>query len=506
MTKKQRIRRIILYSIVIVLPYLLAWLLQGTGYRFSGLLLNPIDGYSYFAKMEQGYNGDWLFRLPFTAQPGNGVVLFEFYLLLGHISRISRLSIPLVFHLARIGAAILLLIQVDKFIYQYFQFHYLKHELVYDFVLLSSGVGWIALVMQYKSADFWVAEGYPFYSALISPHFTLGIFLFLFILTKIPQDNTLIARVILFLAATALALTMPFGSVILVILLGGVWMFDAEWRKRNQFIQILLVVIPSIILVGGQYAQTLHSPQLQIWNQQNITATPPLWDLLISFSPMILFAFVSLIAIHKYWNNPGYRLVMIWFVICLGMVLLPFSLQRRFLFCFSIPVTLLGLFSLDELIGKFKFGNFVQKVAFTLPIITIVMLIILMGFGILQKTSYVYLTTAEIEAYHWLDEYPGNDSVLLSDELHALRIPAITGKLVFYGHPYETVNAAEKLNQLLALINCENLTEDSADSFLQTQSIDLVLLPNDIYEIASCLHQYPIAKENQEFTLFAVGK
>jgi len=58
------------------LPYLLAWRWAPEGTRFAGFLLNPIDGFSYLAKMRQGADGGWLFRLPYASDPGDGVLLF----------------------------------------------------------------------------------------------------------------------------------------------------------------------------------------------------------------------------------------------------------------------------------------------------------------------------------------------------------------------------------------------------------------------------------------------
>ncbi|HEX9680036.1 MAG TPA: hypothetical protein VGA32_01180, partial [Anaerolineales bacterium] len=45
---------------------------------FSGFLLNPTDGFSYLAKMRQGWDGEWLFRLSYTDAPGTPVLLFAY--------------------------------------------------------------------------------------------------------------------------------------------------------------------------------------------------------------------------------------------------------------------------------------------------------------------------------------------------------------------------------------------------------------------------------------------
>ena len=59
----QRRERLLLLSIgmllvaLITLPYLLAYRAGGSESYFAGFLLNPIDGQSYLAKMQQGCRG-----------------------------------------------------------------------------------------------------------------------------------------------------------------------------------------------------------------------------------------------------------------------------------------------------------------------------------------------------------------------------------------------------------------------------------------------------------------
>ncbi|NIV33482.1 MAG: hypothetical protein GWN58_29745, partial [Anaerolineae bacterium] len=67
-------------------------------------------GESYYAKMQQGARGDWLFHLAFTSEPHEGAFIFTFYLALGHLAAALGLPIPLVYHLARICAGLFLLL------------------------------------------------------------------------------------------------------------------------------------------------------------------------------------------------------------------------------------------------------------------------------------------------------------------------------------------------------------------------------------------------------------
>ncbi len=503
MTNKRGWFGVTLYILLISLPYMIGWVLQGSQIWFSGLFLNPIDGYSYFAKMQQGAEGLWFFTLPFTAQPGDGVVLFEFYIFLGHLSRITHFSIPFIFHLARILCSVFLFYQLWQFILKFIKLDHISKKKIFFFVLFSSGMGWTALLFGYKSADFWVAEAYPFFSSLISPHFTFGMAIFLWLVNHIFERQTFLHRLVISVFSIFLCLAMPFASVILCMIIGIAWIAVPRWRNRIIFFQILYLVIPSAIFLGWQYLTTLFHPQLSIWNQQNVTVSPPLWDLLISFSPMMVLTLLSFRKGKEYLQQSGYQISFIWFVSCLALTVFPFSLQRRFLFSFSIPVTILALYELDTWVKNKKWARKIVNIFFALPLVTIVMLYMIMAFSIIQRSPYSYLTKGEMEAYSWIQKSTDAKSVILSDETHALKIPAITGHRVFYGHPFETVNAVEKQNQLNALLSCNGYTIQSAVDFLQEQDVDEVLLPMEIYRKAECLHELRKLNQNLDFVFLS---
>ncbi|MRR29557.1 hypothetical protein EG834_04345, partial [bacterium] len=54
--------------LLITLPYLIAFVLPGPGKIFGGFLLNPQDGNTYLAKMQEGWSGSWVYTFPFSAQ------------------------------------------------------------------------------------------------------------------------------------------------------------------------------------------------------------------------------------------------------------------------------------------------------------------------------------------------------------------------------------------------------------------------------------------------------
>lgn len=67
--------------ILTTLPYLVAFANQGNSWQFTGFLFGVEDGNSYLAKMQRGGAGEWLFRLAYSARPGQGSLAFFPFLL-----------------------------------------------------------------------------------------------------------------------------------------------------------------------------------------------------------------------------------------------------------------------------------------------------------------------------------------------------------------------------------------------------------------------------------------
>jgi hypothetical protein len=493
---------VITVVILISLPYILGVIFQGEEVSFSGLILNPIDGYSYFAKMEEGYKGNWLFTLPFNADPGKPVFLFSFYLFLGNISRVVHIPIPWIYHIARITGFLFLIFQLWVLIKGNNKFKHISDVWMLLFLLFSSGIGWIALFFGHESGDLLIAEAYPFYSSLINPHFPWGIGLVLTIVNGFINKPG-IKFFQLFLSSILLAIIMPFGSVIICLVVSMCWLIDNRIEKAERLIDVLTISLPAALLVGYQYIVTLSHPQLQIWNQQNVTPTPPVWDIALSFSPMIILALFSLINWKKNIQRPIYKLSLIWFILCLTMVLIPFAFQRRFLFAFSIPMTLLGLFGLDEILNNTNRINFVRKLAFILPVISILLLLIISVFTIFTKSHYSYYTNGEVDLFKWIRS-SHVEGVILADPDIAIKIPANTSLDVYYGHPFETINAPEKIEQVEKWLSCQ--FDGSIENELKINGIDYILIGRYMTNDISCFTSLNVVYENSEFLFLKVGK
>ncbi len=275
--------------LLFILPYWLAYRAETRNLAFSGFLINTQDGNSYLAKMYQGWQGSWLFTLPFTAESGEGAFLFGYYLLLGHVARVLRISLVATYHIARLLSAMALLGSIHCFLKLGLQ-DQKSYRLAFFVAIFGSGMGWLALPTGAFTADFWVAEGYPFLSGLANPHFPLALAILLSLLApeKTPGTASILKSVpVILVSSFVLSVISPFG----VVLVLGIKTFLVLWqlleRKsiRSSLSGLIAIGSGGLPLLIYDLWVTQTNPMLASWNSQNITPSPPIWDTLISFSP-----------------------------------------------------------------------------------------------------------------------------------------------------------------------------------------------------------------------------
>ena len=477
--------------ILVTLPYIYAAQSVGSGAVFGGFLLNPLDGNSYLAKMYEGWRGDWRFTLPYSAQSGKGAYLFLFYLFLGHLAGALGFSLPLTFHFARLLGALALLLALLKF-YSTLMPDPKRYVLAFVLSALGSGMGWLAVPFGAFTSDFWVAEAYPFLSAYASPHFSFGLALLLWIFSMwVNRGHRLSwSGWPLGVAALALAIVSPFGVVVALVVLGGLLAWELwpslarEWfegfgrrllASANPFFWVLLGGGP-LMLYDLWIARS--DPLLAGWNAQNLTPSPPLWDLVLSFSPLIALALPGAWVVWKRGQHK-LHLLLAWSVLGLGLLYVPFELQRRFMLGIFIPLAGLAALGLEKLSGEnLQRARFLAVIALILMLPTNLLVLLAARHGIQTRDPMLYLTRGEVDAFAWLVHNTPSDSLILAAPETGLFIPAYSGRRVIYGHPFETVNAGEEKAWVTRFFEQEasSLNPDQAINLLVQRKVNYIFV------------------------------
>ena len=497
----------LLILIAISGPYLFAFQINSPGWVFGGFLVNPSDGHSYMAKMQQGFRGDWKFTLPYTAEPGEGAFLFLFYILLGHVARIFGLSIIAVFHMARFLGAIFLISSIKKLVQELFPKGDSRY---YAFLIIvcGSGLGWLALMAGNFTSDFWVAEAFPFLSMYVNPHFTIG--LSLMILAVLAEGNEFIRSLILGLL---ISIIQPFSIVILFVTYLVMTILDWTGSRKPGFSGLLqsryLLQMVGLGVSGGmvllyQYWSILSDPVLSIWNSQNQTPPPDLVDFLVSFFPVLLLA---IFGSKRAWQSDAGRVLVVWSITSIMLLFLPWNLSRRFLTGLYIPLGGLSIFGLKYLIEKwgisFRFGI----ILFMILIVPTNIIIMISGIQAVKiRDQRIYYSIGLDECFDWIRKNTQTDALIIADEKDGLLIPSATGRRVIYGHPFETVNAEKELDFVKKVYESSEYGTALIDLLLD-RSVDYLLINTETEkEIKNSDHMIPVCENSERILLQLVEK
>ncbi len=462
---------------LITLPYLFAQFYPGGQSVFGGFLLNPQDGNSYLAKMYEGWNGAWQFTLPYTADRGNGAFLFLFYLLLGHLSRLTGISLILTFHIARVVGALLLVIAVRDLATWVFENNPRVANTAVWLAMLGSGAGWLLVGFGVVTSDLWVAETYPFLSSFATPHFCIGMALLVWLLLNFTQAAIPSRWIRLAIYGLLLAIIMPFGIAVAGVI-SLAWL-GWEWRKTKQlhwanFLAAFILGGPALIY---QYVAIQSDPLLSAWNAQNLTPSPPVWDLFIALAPAILLAGWGAWQFFRRGDQTeSARLLVVWGLVGLIMIYFPFSLQRRFMFGYELPIALLavsGLQAWPRITTKIR--KRLSTALLALSVLTNLVVIMLAVFGTLSQLPLLYLKNDEVAAFTFIRENLPGDAVILCSPETGNFLPAWTGRRVIDGHEFETVNASQNKLEVTHLYDGQ-IAPAQAPDVLQKLAVQYVFV------------------------------
>lgn len=491
------------YTAAIIVPYWVGSISGGESHVFGGFLLNPLDGNSYLAKMQQGFEGNWRFKLPFTSQPGEGAYLFLFYLFLGHFSRWMGLSLVWTFHFWRVMSSIFLLFTLRKFFESIFPEDEESTWRAFVLASIGSGLGWIVFLFGEMTADFWVAEAYPFLSGYANPHFPLGLGLMLWILILSVDGRG--GQWLTGLLALILGIVLPFGVVVACMVLGGLLAFDLLTHQKVNVLPLVWVTVFGGAMIAYQVAVTRLDTVFYNWNLQNLTPAPAWWDLLVSFLPALLAALAGILAVVKGMPRSKKSLLVIWFAGAIVLLCLPVNLQRRFMLGLYIPVAGLAVEGCRWISNKWRMSSgFLYKGLLVLSIPTNVVLLLAGVFGAITHNPAVYLTRSELQAMEWLAQQPG-ECLVVSSPQTGMYLPGHSGCQVMYGHPFETVNALEEEERVESFFGGQ-MTENEARQYLTENRIGYVFFGAREAGMGQpeVLRLLPPVYSKDETTIFAV--
>jgi hypothetical protein len=496
-----------------VVPYLLAAQVDAQQGEFGGFLINPIDGYSYIAKMRQGYEGAWLLELPYASEPGEPTLLYTYQVFLGHVARWLNAPLIVVYHAARtLGAVGMYIIG----------FLFLRHVLpdrrltwtAFLLILFASGLGWLAEPFGILSIDLWVAEAIPLLAAYTNAHFPLAAAALIGGALTILEPNLRLVWRLVCAAACGIVLGMVFpfgvGTILAVFAIWLLWeLLRTEAPKRRAWLQAQrqrLFAIAALFttalpwLVYDFWISQTH-PVIWVWTAQNQTPSPPLVNTLLGFGLVLVLAIVG--SRHGLRSETG-RLMISWVAVNLVLLYVPFSLQRRLTLGLFFPLAGLAALGLSSLAGRRL--RLLLGLTLVLTIPTNLLVLAAGLWGVRTADPALVISSQEADAFEWLEANAPSDALVLAGADNGNRLPAFTNVRVLYGHPFETPYADAKLQTIAALYTWDDAPEAGLD-LLKANGVDWVFYGPRERELGdpTWLQELTLAFERGDVAIYEVS-
>ncbi len=476
-------------------PYVAGHLFTPPDRVFGGFVLDEIDANTYLAFMQQGARGQWMATLLYTPEDHPAILLYGFYLALGHLAAWLQLPLIVVYQIARGLSGLLLLVAL-----YFFQKLFIRSRrgrwIGFLLAAIGSGVGWLVVLAAgcvapggVSPIDFWLMETYVFSTLLLFPHSTLAMALLMAMLAGLVicftrrngDDSTWRAWLAALLCGLLLTWLNPFalaaGGVALVGYWLSLWMVRRRvpWREAAALAALALLLAPGVVVL-----YPLQFDVHPVWRSfvaQNILPSPPVWYYVAGYGIIFLVALPG--ACHVL-NKRDERQVLLvaWPAIVLLASYVPVSGQRRLVFGAVIPFAVLAAIGLQEVIlpavqhsrlaGRLESRGYDSgrlaglAIALIVAFASLSNLVLLFGGSLAAASGQSDLSqpVAVEEAIAWLGERSRRDAVILSSFRVGNIIPARIWRRVVWGHWAETAFYEQKQADITAFFAAD--TPDSA--------------------------------------------
>lgn len=496
----------VITSALLLLPYLLGYGLARPGTQYAGLIMNPEDTQTYFAKILQGSQGQWQYSIPFTPEAHQPAFVGGFYLALGQAARLLSLSLEFAWHSARFFADIFLFLATYLFIATFLR-ESRARWLAYILAVFGSGLGWLLFLLGQNywlgafPIDFKMPEAHLFFTALAFPHAATGtgLLLLAFWLLLLSTEGGRKGWAFAALAGIvnlALGVVYPFLIYVVAFTIGLYWVYlclvnrRIEWPVMGRFGLAFLVPLPLYVY----YAYTLQTNAVfRAWDAQAITPSPPWPHYLVAYGPLLLAALPLLVRRKDSATSPPAAFLWLWILAAAILAYMPLNPQRRFVQGVQVPLAILATIGLLEIILPYvqqsrAFRWLAARPRYSVEGLTRLLVVAFVAFvslsnvyllldvsvtAALRQPYPFFRSDAEMEATAWLREHAQDRDVTLSAYQTGNYLASRVGYPVVVGHWAETVDWQQKMEQTKRFFD-RATDEDWRRALLERYGIDFV--------------------------------
>ncbi|MBX3066436.1 MAG: hypothetical protein KF726_25880 [Anaerolineae bacterium] len=475
----------ILLILLTITPYVLAIASAPTGATFSGVLANPVDFNSHLAKMQQGLRGEWLYSLLFTTEPHQPAFLQTFYVALGHVARITGLSLEVTFHLARLIGIALMVWGLWSLLRVYLEESPARWSLL--LAIFGGGIGYLLyfvapqLTAAVSPIELWLQDGYIFLAVFSFPHFAAALALLFWCFVFLNRQQWIGVLITSALLGFIQPFLLPFVDIqILLFIAWNVWRRKVSWKAG--LLPLILLGVIHLPILGYQYV-ILYT--WEVWKEftaQNITLSPTPLFYIFGYAPLLLPALGGLwIALRRRGEMlDRWLLPMAWLILTAILLYAPLATQRRYSFGVQAPLAALAVMWFTEAGIPYLRRHWRKRWKLSILVYGAVAVLstLILYYSVLLKVRdtrdpETYISDDVSAALAWVRSNTEVTDSLLSGFRTGGQIAARTGRRVVLGHWIETINYDQVRAEVSRFFQPE--TEDQwRYQFLSEQGIHYV--------------------------------
>ncbi len=458
-------------------PFLWVALSDTNQWQFMGALHNYQDAATYLAKMAQGEAGAWLMQFWHTPEPHEGALIQVLYLALGHLARLLSLPMIVIFHVARVGAALFMFLSLYQLAASIWQ-RVRTRRIFFAIASLGAGLGWFLAPLFATTStlegqiwpDLVIPEAFLLESTVYNVHFPLTLACLVMIVAAFitafrpgsDGDNGVgFTLPVVAILSFALALLYPQslvplgGALMLFVLIA--WLEGrrayALWTAR----WLLAVMLPALPMALYYVIVVNVNPAFAEWNRQNVTLAPHPLSLILGFGLPLFLAVPAIWRSLRQFELADDRLMLLWLGAMIVCLYLPTNVQRRFLVGAMIPVAYFATRAIEDV--WFRYISRRHRPYFfatLLPIIsvsqlfTIFLPVLPVVSGNPASSLGLFLERDYALAFRWLEDQTTSNDVVLASPVVSTWMPGWAKARPVYGHPFETLDAEQKRAQVIA--------------------------------------------------------
>ncbi len=455
--------------LLIFLPFL--WVILSGGStaqapQFMGALHGTEQAANDLSLIVQGTRGDFLAHFLHTPEPHPGVFTGLVYTALGGLARLIDLDPVVIFHVARVGAAL----------FMYMAIYYLgaaiwsklrTRRVFFALAAFGAGLGWLAAPLTGSAAafpDVQLSTLYPFQTTLVNVHYPLALGMLAILASAIiealkpgsqeePDVNN--GGLLVFLLSLLLSLVYP--EVLIPVAVAFIALLIARSVRHDRMPLrdirwMLWFSVPGLPILIYFIVTLLYNPVYSaVWHQANANPPPDPVSLLLSLGLPLLIALPGIMRALRRFEPDGDQFMLGWLLAMLVLIYLTPVVQLYFATGLMLPIAYFGARAAED----FWFPRVVRRwrmriLVALLPVIAISHLLVLL-MPVLsingqppEATRQLSLDRDYRQAFAWLYAQAPPNTVVLAAPRVGKWLPAWAGMPVVYGMPNWTMDAPLK--------------------------------------------------------------